>query len=73
MTFDVLVKKELGEDAELLAQKLVGEIDGSVHHAHAMRTNGRCDGLDVDGVQMFGVLVCAALKKDLLVEVVVES
>ena len=61
--FDVFIKHELWEDVELLAEELVGEVDGRVHDAGAVCADGVGDMADVDRVQMF--VVAWALHKDL--------
>lgn len=52
---DVLIVKKLREDEEFLAQKLVREVDGSVHDSRAVSSDGVRNVTDVDGVQMFVV------------------
>lgn len=52
---DVLIVQKLWKDEELLAQKLVSEVDGGVHDSRAVCSNGVGDVTDVDGVQMFVV------------------
>ena len=48
----MLIVHELGEDKELLGQELVGEVDGGVHYAGAVRTNRVGDVTNVDRVQV---------------------
>ena len=60
---DVLVIHELREDEELLAQELVGEVDGGVHDACAVGADGVGHVPDVDGVEM--LVVARPLNKDL--------
>jgi len=52
---DVFIKHELREDIELLAEELIGEVDGGVHDAGAVCADGVGDVADVDCVQMFVV------------------
>jgi hypothetical protein len=49
----VVIKQELREREEALAQELVGKIHGRVHDARAVRADGIGHMLDVDGVQEF--------------------
>ena len=48
---DVVVKHELRKGEELLAQELIGEVDGRVHDACAVRADGIGNVADVDCVQ----------------------
>ena len=48
---DVVVVEELREDVELSGEELVGEVDGGVHDAHAVRADGVGHVADADGVQ----------------------
>ena len=60
---DVLVIHELREDEELLAQELIGKVDGGVHDARAVGSDGVGHMADVDGIQM--LIVAGALDEDL--------
>lgn len=52
---NVLIVKKLWKDEEFLAQKLIGEVDGSVHNSRPVSSDGVRNMTDVDGVQVFVV------------------
>ena len=64
----MFIIEELREDAELLPEELVGEVDGGVDDACAMSSDGVGNVSDADCVQMFIVtcLLHENLQKELL-------
>ena len=67
--FDVLVEEELREDEELFAQELVGEIDGRVDDAGAVRSDRIGHVSDADGVEMLAA--ARLLGEELVVQIVI--
>ena len=65
---DVFVEEKLGEDLELLAEELEGEVDGGVHDADAVGPDRVGHVADVDRVQI--LVVRRLLHEDLVVEAV---
>ena len=65
---DVFIEEKLGKNLEFLAEKLKGEVDGSVHDADAVGANRVGHVPDVDRVQI--LVVGRFLHENLIVQVV---
>ena len=65
---DLIIKKELGENSKLFSQKLITEINCSIHYSSSVSPDWIGNISNVDRIQMF--VLTATLHKNLMIQIV---